>query len=505
MADWIGISSAHYDSHCGDTDNHTIEEALDGTDYWRHNVDEDHYVKLNLGAVYNVTKVRGRSNLLADPTDVEIYVSMNGVDWGAAVAVGIATWEDTNDFVEVDTTDKEGQYVLVKIVDTADVDRDLAFGAAALFTIFDVYCEQVQRVSPDVLTLQATLQSPIVVTSLTITPNALALQATLQAPTIKFPIQKALPNALTSTVTVNSPSIVIDCTVTPAALVLQATLQAATATPSLTITPNALVLQATIQAPTIIVDCTVTPDALVLQATLQAPTIIVDCTVTPDELTLELILQTSTICIVFDEIPPFMHKDLIDHYSGGAWLWLCQIVVPTQTTQRIARNTEDVNYGGDVFDKFNFDVSEQVFSSDGSIPQVTLRIFQDVNRRIENIINATNGALGADIKLIRVNEKFLDTPVTALEMDYENLASESDSEWVTFTLGLPNPLTQRYPLEIYNSSMCPEATPTLFKGPACQYAGDDTSCTGTYEDCYAKGNAEFWGGELGLSANVVRV
>jgi len=249
----------------------------------------------------------------------------------------------------------------------------------------------------------------------------------------------------------------------------------------------------------------VLPNALALQVTVQVPTILQDCTITPDTLILQATLQTPTIYIIFSDIPDFMHKDLIDPYSGGAWLWLCQITVPTQTIQRIARNTEDVNYSGNIFDKFNFDVSEQIFSSDGSIPQVTLRVFQDVNRRMENIINATEGALGADIKLIRVNEKFLSTPVTALEIDYENLASESDSEWVTFTLGLPNPLTQRYPLENYSSSICPEATPTRFKGPACQYAGADTSCTGTYEDCYKKGNAEFWGGELGLDASVVRV
>lgn len=214
----------------------------------------------------------------------------------------------------------------------------------------------------------------------------------------------------------------------------------------------------------------------------------------------------SIVPVTYAEIPPFMHKDLIDLYASGAWLWLVQIVVPGQDTVRIARNTEDIRYGHDDFDKFNLRMGGQIFSGDGSIPRVTLQVFQDPNRKVEDIVNETEGALGAQVKLIRVNEKFLNTPVAALEFDYDNLASQSDSEWVTFTLGIPNPLTQRFPLRMYSSSMCPWTPPELFKGPDCQYTGEDTTCTGTYEDCYTKhaGNPVHWGGELGLDPSVVK-
>lgn len=207
----------------------------------------------------------------------------------------------------------------------------------------------------------------------------------------------------------------------------------------------------------------------------------------------------------YAEIPPFMHKDLIDMVAGGAWLWLVEIVVPNYAAVRIARNTKDVRYGVDLFDKFNLQIGEQIFSGDGSIPRVTLRVFQDMNRRVEDIINESEGALGAEVKLIRVNEKFLHLPVAALEQNYSNLAAESDTEWVTFTLGIPNPLMQRFPLIEFSSSTCHLASPELFKGPACQYAGSDSTCTGTYHDCRTKGNAEHWGAELGLDPNVVRV
>ena len=196
-----------------------------------------------------------------------------------------------------------------------------------------------------------------------------------------------------------------------------------------------------------------------------------------------------------------INQDSIDPYSGGAWIHLCEIVVPGENTQRLARNTEDVAYAGDQFDKFNFDLSEQVFSSDGSIPRVTLRVAQDRARTIERIINDTYGGAGGSVKIIKIGEKFLATAVPALEFNYDILATESDDSWVTITLGMPNPLTAPIPKRSYSSSNCPFATPDLFKGCECGYAGVDTSCTGSYQDCYTKGNAVRWGGDLGLDPN----
>lgn len=316
-----------------------------------------------------------------------------------------------------------------------------------------------------------------------ITPSTFELAATLQTPTVR-----------------------VDCTVKPSTLALALTLQIPTISIAVTVAPATFELALALQTPNILIDrVVVAPSTFALALALQAPTISVDCTVIPSTLELVTSLYPPEILIRFVDIPPFIEKDLIDPYSGGAWLWLVKISVPGQPIRRIARNTENTIYGGNEFEKFNLQIGEQIFSGDGSIPRVTLRVFQDVNRIIENMINETEGALGAAIQLIRVNEKFLNTPVSALEADYDNLAAESDTEWVTFTLGMPNPLTQRYPLQIYSSKDCPLATPSLFKGPICQYTGPDGTCTGTYTDCYNKGNAIHWGAELGLNPNAVRV
>lgn len=141
---WLDINSSHLDSLCGQSSVDTLTDALDGLDKWRHTVDHDHWFIIDLGETYNVLKVRGRSERLRDPIDVNIYVSNDKGAFGAAVASGINSWQDTAAWVEIDTTDKEGRYVKVEIVDTEDINRIIEFGGptASYFTIFDVYATQ---------------------------------------------------------------------------------------------------------------------------------------------------------------------------------------------------------------------------------------------------------------------------------------------------------------------------------------------------------------------------
>ena len=220
--------------------------------------------------------------------------------------------------------------------------------------------------------------------------------------------------------------------------------------------------------------------------------------------------QSTAVCaliVTYAEIPPFMHEDLIAPYGDmGAWIWLVEIVVPTQATQRIARNTEVVVYGVTSFTAGNFDPPGRIpLAGDGSVPRIQLRMAQDTAKTLENIVNATKGGENGTVKLIRTCEKYFDSPVKAFERTYDILTAGSDPQWVTFTLGIPNPLLQRIPLWSYSSKVCPLATPSLFKGPRCQYAGEDATCTGLFEDCYAKGNAEHWGAEIGLDPSAVRI
>jgi len=202
------------------------------------------------------------------------------------------------------------------------------------------------------------------------------------------------------------------------------------------------------------------------------------------------------------DLPANLNADAIKPNQANQWLWLAEFVVPSATTQRIARNTEGITYDGVTYEANNFNVGGQMFSADGSIPTAQIQV-ADLNKTFEKLINDTEGALGGTVQLVKVNSDFLSTAIPALEADYQILAAGSDDTTVTFTLGIPNPLIQRFPLFEYSATVCPLATPSLFGGCECQYAGADPTCTGFYDDCYTKGNAAHWAGEHGLDKNTM--
>ena len=198
-----------------------------------------------------------------------------------------------------------------------------------------------------------------------------------------------------------------------------------------------------------------------------------------------------------EDLTPQLQQKSIGPNTGDKWLWLCKFVVATHPTQRIARDTKDVTYNSEVFEKMSLQVGSQTKGGDGSIPEVVLKV-SALNETLYHIIEATNGAVGSDVQLIKVNTDVLDASVPALEADYELLASQADDDWMTFTLGVPNPMKQRYSLRDYSSSICPWAHPDLFKGVRCGYAAGDPTCTGTLEDCISKSNEIRWGAFIGM-------
>ena len=203
-------------------------------------------------------------------------------------------------------------------------------------------------------------------------------------------------------------------------------------------------------------------------------------------------------------LPDDLKESLLDPMDQNTWLWMVQIAVPSESTIYAAGNNEAVTYDGQEYTADNLEVSARDIGSSGNIPTVVLRT-STLNSTIYDLIQETSGGAGADIKLIKVNNDFLSIAIPALEADFENIKCKVDSEWIYFTLGVPNPMLKRIPLRDYSSSICPYATPTLFKKSRCRYAGADPSCTGTFEDCLAKGNAVHWGGWLGLDNSSMEV
>ncbi len=205
------------------------------------------------------------------------------------------------------------------------------------------------------------------------------------------------------------------------------------------------------------------------------------------------------------EKPPEMEEDLIDPYAGGAWLWLVEIYIPGYDTIRYVRNTEGLYYAGKKYTAYNFAVKLAALSGDGSVPRSGLAVARNGSTTLEDIINETQGASDGVVKIIRAHVDFLDESITELEQEVQILTASSNTNEITFQLGIPNPLLRKIPLRRYSSKKCPYALPSLFKGLECQYAGADSTCTGLHEDCFTKGNIIHWGGEIGLDPAAAKI
>ena len=137
---WLGISSSDLlaggagTAFCGEEVGYPISDGLDaeGNGQWRHDVNHTHYCIFDFGTSYNITRVRGRSNVVGwDPNDVDIYISSDGSTWESAVASDISTWVETGVWQEVDTTDKIGRYLKVEIPGTVHAANELSWGTLA--------------------------------------------------------------------------------------------------------------------------------------------------------------------------------------------------------------------------------------------------------------------------------------------------------------------------------------------------------------------------------------
>ena len=409
-----------------------------------------------------------------------------------------------------------------------------------------------QTVLPDTFGLSLALPTPDIITGMivevntfnlsltqetldllfdyTLTPTTLTIVLTLLTPEILVPGITVGVSTLELILDLETPTVIISCTVLSNTLMLVITQQASSPTFSYTISMGsafslaltqqasslslgaailissafelALTLQTSIVVSNLI---TVLPSPLNSTLSLQTPLIALPSwAITPGAFGLVVTSLTSNVIIGHPEITSLMQAVLIDPYSGGAWLWLVEILIPGYDIIRLACNTEDVVYAGNTYEKSNFEVGLQPLVSDGSVPQIMLRVAQSADHTLEDIINETQGGDGGSIKIIRTHEDFLTEFVEELEQEVNILTAESDTEHVIFSCGIPSPLLKKIPLRRYSSKSCPYATPSLFKGAECQYDGDDNTCTGKFEDCYTKDNVNHWGGEIGLDPGASR-
>ena len=194
-------------------------------------------------------------------------------------------------------------------------------------------------------------------------------------------------------------------------------------------------------------------------------------------------------------------------HSTDPWLILLDITLSDLTAIRLVRNTDDVEFGGNTYKAFPFELSVVEVGSTGQIPRVTLKVC-NITRFLTPYLNSLNGGLESTVTVTVVNAGLLSESYSELDMDFTVMGCEADAYWVTWTLGMANPLNRRFPLYRFLANHCAW---TFTGGVAvgvnveCAYVGVETTCNRTLSDCVARANTARFGGFLGMQSDGIRI
>lgn len=191
-----------------------------------------------------------------------------------------------------------------------------------------------------------------------------------------------------------------------------------------------------------------------------------------------------------------------------AWLVLLKVTMPDATVLRIVANSENVTWpvvSGNLYTAFPFELDEIGEDSTGDVPSIGLKV-ANVARVLEPYLEDQEGLVDSTVVIRIVNSMHVttatftgtDNPSPEIELTYQITATNSDSMWVTFTLGSLNPWNKRFPRNRIWRNTCRFKA---FKGSLCKYAGVETTCNRTLGICReTMANSINFGGAPGVGS-----
>ncbi len=212
-------------------------------------------------------------------------------------------------------------------------------------------------------------------------------------------------------------------------------------------------------------------------------------------------------------LPPSLIAEKNKIATPSAWLLLLDITLPNTTMFFLTNNNEDVSWETQLYTAVPLQIEPSKESVSGNIPTFNIMV-NNVTRIMQGYIEEADGAVGSTV-LMRVVSTVGGSVVddvftlaggvdyTELEMVFEVVATYTDTMWVTFTLGAPNPLRKRFPLGHYLPDNCEWLN--RYMGAECAYGGELPTCAGTYSACVLHSNQTRFGGFKGLGSGGLRV
>ena len=187
--------------------------------------------------------------------------------------------------------------------------------------------------------------------------------------------------------------------------------------------------------------------------------------------------------------------------SGNPWLLLYDIILPSNRgTIYLVRNNENVIFNGNEYIAFPLELDMVNETNKGDIQSLVLKV-SNVTRIVQSYLEELEGLIGGQVIVRIVNYANLSEDYSELERTYDVTNSSADSQYVTLTLGAPNPLGKRFPLHKYLSDHCNWE----FTDVECAYEGTDLTCRRVLEDCKNKNNSSRFGGHIGMGGGGIKV
>jgi len=175
--------------------------------------------------------------------------------------------------------------------------------------------------------------------------------------------------------------------------------------------------------------------------------------------------------------------------DDAPFLQLLEITLADETVIRVVRNTEDVTFEDNTYQKFNFQLEALPLDAKGSPPELVIKV-SNVTRALQGYLEEGGGGVGATCRLIVIHADNIGTSTAELDETFICTACKSDATWVHFSLSTVNVHLKKFPRDRFLLDHCRFD----FKSEECGYEGSATSCTRKFARCKQLGNQERFGG-----------
>ena len=190
--------------------------------------------------------------------------------------------------------------------------------------------------------------------------------------------------------------------------------------------------------------------------------------------------------------------------DADTWFYRVDFTFSDSTTIYFCNNTEEFTYGGNIYWRIPFTLSELKSGSGGELPTRTMSVEgAAVDSILVPYIREKGGVKSAIVTITKVLYEQPTIDMSATSEVYKASHYVASDGTIAIMLGFTRLRNQQIPIYQYTPVRC--RVLSEFTGTLCGYAGGDGSCEGTPEDCISKSNYSRFNAEPGLRPGTLRL